>query len=1006
MGVSAFTLFGELQADTKAFQNSLRDADTRLKETTKLLANVERGAEHVGDTTATTARKFGKLEEQVQAANVRLKATAEAFAKGNATAKQMASAVTAFERTTERANDRLRDMNARFTDLHAKSGVSLSTLSDLGNVVTGVHQGFLMLSGIVSSVTHVITGLTTASFNWINTASEFGSSIKDMQEKTGLAAETLTAMKFAGEQGGVAFEKLMPALNQFAKNMGKAAEDSDKAAAMIKKFGVDPVRALDDLDGAMAQAFKTISQMPEGIRQMTAAQELFGAKAGTQMIPLIKAMKGDMNAAIETARKFGVTLSEDDVKAADDFGDALSLLSTQGKIMSSRFALQIAPELANAMGWASNEIVRHQGDISHAITRTGDIVRGLTAVTESGVGKQIAEWGQLALTVWRVVDPMMALVHWAGKATGGVLRSIGETGAALRETQEISDNKINSTLEVFKAQMAAISGGKKTSPFATLGDDAEVATGKTAKLNKELKASAINLSSLLGAMRGSTMTQESGGNQNARNGRTGATGLFQVMPGNVPSWTKEALGKSLNLDQFKASTAAQIQVFNHFMGNYLKKALQQTAGDWQKAVRMAAAAWYGGEDNMKDYNANFGGKGNEPTFKEYTTSVLNRVKKALGGGGGEADFTSIFNEMLREQDDRVRKVTDAWTGYLAAIVPAKTEQQKLADILGEGVVQQSLAGMDETTRNYTLTLLKSQAIANDYANAIGKIIDNAERLEQLRIDSGIGVIDRTGGDPSNFGGLGGGLTDEALPDLGVPPPPLAAWENFWATMTDRFNAFRNSLPSMKQAIGENLIASIDNLGTVFGNAFAQWDGTAQGFFKSLAQGFRSMVQTIVAEMIRLLAMKAIMQIIGAFAGAAGGGGGGAGATHSGPISIGHTSIGGMASGGSVEGRGTSTSDSIMARLSRGEFVMSAKAVGRYGVNFFEQLNNNLSGGMMPAFASGGFVGGASVINNTTSNQPINVYVQGGGSREQNQQTGNQIARAITMRMERERQRNK
>ena len=50
---------------------------------------------------------------------------------------------------------------------------------------------------------------------------------------------------------------------------------------------------------------------------------------------------------------------------------------------------------------------------------------------------------------------------------------------------------------------------------------------------------------------------------------------------------------------------------------------------------------------------------------------------------------------------------------------------------------------------------------------------------------------------------------------------------------------------------------------------------------------------------------------------------------------------------------TSTSDSIPARLSRGEFVIRAAAVRRYGVQFMAALN-----GMrlrVPAFARGGMV---------------------------------------------------
>lgn len=60
---------------------------------------------------------------------------------------------------------------------------------------------------------------------------------------------------------------------------------------------------------------------------------------------------------------------------------------------------------------------------------------------------------------------------------------------------------------------------------------------------------------------------------------------------------------------------------------------------------------------------------------------------------------------------------------------------------------------------------------------------------------------------------------------------------------------------------------------------------------------------------------------------------------------------GLAGGGMVSGPGTATSDSILARLSAGEFVMRADAVKKWGVDFMHRLNQ----GMMPAFAGGGMM---------------------------------------------------
>ena len=74
----------------------------------------------------------------------------------------------------------------------------------------------------------------------------------------------------------------------------------------------------------------------------------------------------------------------------------------------------------------------------------------------------------------------------------------------------------------------------------------------------------------------------------------------------------------------------------------------------------------------------------------------------------------------------------------------------------------------------------------------------------------------------------------------------------------------------------------------------------------------------------------------------------------------------FATGGKVRGPGTGTSDSILARLSHGEYVMDALTTSRFGAKFFAGLQAAARGGRtataklsnwgVPAFATGGPVG--------------------------------------------------
>lgn len=81
---------------------------------------------------------------------------------------------------------------------------------------------------------------------------------------------------------------------------------------------------------------------------------------------------------------------------------------------------------------------------------------------------------------------------------------------------------------------------------------------------------------------------------------------------------------------------------------------------------------------------------------------------------------------------------------------------------------------------------------------------------------------------------------------------------------------------------------------------------------------------------------------------------------------------GFSSGGFVSGKGTSTSDSIDAKLSDGEFVVRASAVRKFGRDHFDNLNQ----GRLPTarYADGGIVGRAP-SETPTATMPANFKIE-------------------------------
>jgi hypothetical protein len=94
---------------------------------------------------------------------------------------------------------------------------------------------------------------------------------------------------------------------------------------------------------------------------------------------------------------------------------------------------------------------------------------------------------------------------------------------------------------------------------------------------------------------------------------------------------------------------------------------------------------------------------------------------------------------------------------------------------------------------------------------------------------------------------------------------------------------------------------------------------------------------------------------------------------------------GYATGGPIYGPGTSTSDSIPAMLSAGEYVVKADAVRRIGVPILDAINS----GMLSRYAAGGTVTG-SFNPSAASKGGVNVSIHltnESGQQLQAEQTG-------------------
>ena len=143
----------------------------------------------------------------------------------------------------------------------------------------------------------------------------------------------------------------------------------------------------------------------------------------------------------------------------------------------------------------------------------------------------------------------------------------------------------------------------------------------------------------------------------------------------------------------------------------------------------------------------------------------------------------------------------------------------------------------------------------------------------------------------------------------------------------------------------------DSFSSGLSNAFLEVADGTKDLGSALDDFARQFIRQMTQMILQAQIYKAVMGSIGMPSFAQGG-----------PVG----SVPAFATGGFVRGAGTGTSDSILARLSNGEFVTDAKTVTHFGVEFFQNLKRMARGGVpisprssIPNFADGGLVSSSS-----------------------------------------------
>lgn len=215
-----------------------------------------------------------------------------------------------------------------------------TSLSGLGDIVERIKVPFLTFFALLEGGEMFKDA--------ISSAATYGEEMAVLHEKTGMSVEDLSRLQYAANLSEVSFDALTLGLQKLARTMEEAASTKTSMAAQAFERlhiqitnGTGQLRSYNEILLELAQRFQT---MPDGPTKAALAMDLFG-RSGAALIPLLNQGKEGLSALEAEADRLGITMSEKDVAAAEEYDDAMKRLHAQSTAVERQLALGLMPAL-------------------------------------------------------------------------------------------------------------------------------------------------------------------------------------------------------------------------------------------------------------------------------------------------------------------------------------------------------------------------------------------------------------------------------------------------------------------------------------------------------------------------------------------------------------------------------------------------------------------------------------------------------------------------------------
>lgn len=199
----------------------------------------------------------------------------------------------------------------------------------------------MMIAGVVG---------VTAIMGMVKAGVDYGNTMDKVIKTTRMSASEIQKWRYAMMQEHADFESFVKGLPILARRLQEAGEGNEMAMQTFKSMGIEvrnakgEIKSINEILLDLSDFFSSTAYTAE--QKLAVAMQLLGRR-GAEMIPFLALGRDEIKKLGDEAERLGMIMSEENVVAAERFGDAMTKLTETVKAQFRAIGIGLLPMLSS-----------------------------------------------------------------------------------------------------------------------------------------------------------------------------------------------------------------------------------------------------------------------------------------------------------------------------------------------------------------------------------------------------------------------------------------------------------------------------------------------------------------------------------------------------------------------------------------------------------------------------------------------------------------------------------